>query len=60
MPRKERTVTIWVCNRCDHEWQSRTDEEPTVCANCKSPYWDKPRRNAVPKKTHRGGKHAAG
>lgn len=36
--------------RCGHEWLPRlnpeTDERerPTVCPKCKSPRWDKPRR----------------
>ena len=32
------------CKRCEHEWLPRT-EYPTVCPNCKSPYWDTPRKN---------------
>lgn len=34
------------CLRCGHKWKPRSDERPTVCANpdCKSPYWDKPRK----------------
>ena len=33
------------CYRCEHEWLSRNNKErPTVCPNCKNPYWDKPKR----------------
>ena len=36
------------CNRCSHEWVPRkgTVGEPRVCPKCKSPYWNKPRKNA--------------
>jgi rubrerythrin len=44
MPRVERTVTFYVCERCGHEWYPRGDEEPRVCPKCKSPYWDRPRQ----------------
>ena len=35
------------CTRCDHQWVPRksTDGEPRVCPKCKSPYWNKPRKN---------------
>lgn len=33
------------CYRCGHEWLSRNSKEkPAVCPNCKSPYWDRPKR----------------
>ena len=33
------------CYRCGHEWLSRNKKErPTVCPNCKNPYWHKPKR----------------
>jgi DNA-directed RNA polymerase subunit RPC12/RpoP len=43
---------VWIrmlgyrCERCGHEWVPRgaTATAPKVCARCKSPYWDKPRR----------------
>ena len=47
MPRKKMSVTVWVCSRCGHEWQSRDDTKPICCARCKSPFWDRPRRQAV-------------
>ena len=35
----------WKCERCEHMWvpRSTTDNEPTICPKCKSPYWNKPR-----------------
>jgi len=33
------------CERCEHEWLPRNDDAPRVCPKCKSPYWDKPRKN---------------
>jgi len=32
------------CARCGHEWVPRSEEYPTICPSCKSPYWDKPKR----------------
>ncbi len=34
------------CERCEHAWAPRVpDQEPKVCPKCKSPYWNRPRRN---------------
>ena len=40
------------CLRCGYTWTPRSDELPTVCPNpkCKSPYWNKPRKNGKVKK----------
>lgn len=40
------TVMGYRCERCSHEWIPRGDaqQEPAVCAKCKSPYWNRPRR----------------
>ena len=46
MGKKRVTVTVYVCERCGHEWQSSLDGGPTICAACKSPYWDRPRVTA--------------
>lgn len=33
------------CYRCSHIWVPRNiEEKPQVCPRCKSPYWDKPRK----------------
>lgn len=33
------------CERCGHEWVPRREEEPRVCPSCKSPYWNRPRKD---------------
>jgi len=41
-------VKLWGyrCLRCGHEWLPRDKtRDPRVCPKCKSPYWDKPRKN---------------
>lgn len=47
----EKLVTVYLCDRCGHEWIPRNaldrrdeDELPTVCPKCKSPYWNRPRQ----------------
>jgi predicted Zn-ribbon and HTH transcriptional regulator len=34
------------CERCGHKWVPRaaTEDIPTICPKCKSPYWNKPRK----------------
>ena len=47
-------ITVWgyKCERCEHEWIPRnTVDEPRVCPLCKSPYWNKPRKNKSSKKS---------
>lgn len=46
---EQRTMTVYVCERCEHDWVPRDAEAelPKVCPKCKSPYWNTPRRNAV-------------
>jgi hypothetical protein len=55
---RQQLVWVYVCERCGHEWiprdcgpgwdpNEREAPPPKVCASCKSPYWDRPRR--VPK-----------
>ena len=48
MPRVPITVMGYRCIRCDHEWIPRgtSEEEPSVCPKCKSPYWDRPKKKA--------------
>jgi len=29
------------CLRCGHRWVPRKTLDPTVCPQCKSPYWNK-------------------
>lgn len=41
---KEIKVLQCTCERCGHEWITRSNEKPRVCPKCKSPYWDKPKK----------------
>jgi len=45
MSKKEITVYECKCERCKHEWITRSEDSPIVCPSCKSPYWDKPLNN---------------
>lgn len=39
-------ISGYFCLRCSHKWVPREDhEKPLVCPKCKSPYWDKERKN---------------
>ena len=41
------TVDGYKCERCGHEWIPRNKKTaPRVCPECKSPYWDVPRKKA--------------
>ena len=40
------TVLGYRCERCEWEWVPRGENAPRVCPKCKSPYWDRPRREA--------------
>jgi predicted Zn-ribbon and HTH transcriptional regulator len=44
------TVMGYHCDRCGHEWIPRGDstKEPRTCPKCRSPYWNQPRKHAVP------------
>jgi predicted Zn-ribbon and HTH transcriptional regulator len=36
------------CQRCGHEWVPHDPENPPrTCPKCKSPFWDRKRRNSV-------------
>lgn len=50
MARVPITVMGFRCERCSHEWipKGDPDSEPSVCPKCKSPYWNRPRKNARP------------
>jgi len=46
MAKIKKTVWLWKCERCEHEWLPRdTEQEPRFCPKCKSPYWNRPRRD---------------
>jgi len=37
-------IKILKCKRCGHEWASKRENRPIICPKCKSPYWDRKRR----------------
>jgi len=38
------------CYRCGYEWKpNNMNKPPRVCPKCKSPYWDKPKKNGEAK-----------
>lgn len=41
------TIDGYKCERCTHEWipRTKTEEIPIICPKCKSPYWNKPKKN---------------
>lgn len=41
---EEMKYNILKCLRCNHEWPSK-QSHPTICPKCKSPYWDKEKKN---------------
>ena len=43
-------VKGYKCERCKHEWIPRKKEYPILCPNCKSAYWDKPRKDKIKNK----------
>ena len=47
-----KTLKGYRCTRCGHEWVPRKNSktEPRVCPNCKSPYWQTPRKLKKSKK----------
>lgn len=49
MTAKKIKVTRWqcTCDKCQKEWQSRTEERPTICPFCKTKLWDKPKKKKV-------------
>ena len=44
MTHKQITLRIWTCTRCQHHWLPRIETTPKRCPNCKSPYWNKKKR----------------
>lgn len=50
MARVPITVLGYRCERCNYEWIPRDREpsrDPTTCPNCKSPYWNQPRKSTM-------------
>jgi hypothetical protein len=50
--KKKAVVLDLKCERCGYVWTARGEGLPKVCANraCKSPYWNRPRQKAAPRK----------
>ena len=42
----EITIKGYKCERCEHEWfsRSKTKKVPILCPKCKSAYWNIPRK----------------
>lgn len=39
-------ISAYKCERCGHIWVPRNKKEkPRVCPRCKSPYWDRHKKN---------------
>ena len=38
-------ITDKECKRCGHKWIPRTHDDPIVCPVCKSPYWNRDRKD---------------
>jgi len=38
---KELEKRIRKCLKCGHEWLPRKKQEPIICPNCKSYYWNR-------------------
>ncbi len=49
MARVPITVMGYRCERCNYEWIPRgeSDAEPVTCPKCRSPYWNKPRKQSM-------------
>ena len=47
MAKIKKTVWFYQCERCGHEWPPKTEAEPTWCPKCKSPYWNRPRKEKI-------------
>ncbi|MGO9646140.1 MAG: hypothetical protein ACLPY5_15520 [Candidatus Bathyarchaeia archaeon] len=43
-PKIKIEVEGYECTRCGHQWIPRSDDHPTICPKCKSPYWDRPKK----------------
>jgi len=44
----EKTIKMFRCNRCNHEWHPRNIKEPPAkCPKCQSAYWNRKRRKPV-------------
>ncbi len=39
-------IKVWecTCERCGHRWIARNEKLPMTCARCRSPYWNRKRK----------------
>ena len=50
MPEFSVQVTGYECTRCRNKWIPKQQHvRPVSCPACKSPYWDRPRKNRYPR-----------
>ena len=52
MLKVKKTIEVWKCLRCGHEWQSKKKKSklvPIQCPKCKSPRWQIPKPKKVKK-----------
>ena len=42
-----KTITKKDCIRCGHTWYPRSQNKPIICPKCKSPYWNKAKKEAI-------------
>lgn len=47
---KQIRLPTFTCQRCGHTWYPRRELVPLRCAKCKTPYWDRVRKEATPRK----------
>jgi Zn finger protein HypA/HybF involved in hydrogenase expression len=38
----KREIRAWkcICDKCEHQWQTRNDDLPIICPKCKTKKWD--------------------
>jgi hypothetical protein len=50
-----KTITMYRCEQCGHEWTPRGEKAPQVCPNrgCKSRHWNRPKPGAAAKRKPR-------
>jgi hypothetical protein len=45
-PPSKPTYKQRTCKRCDYTWTPRKKQKPVQCPKCKSPYWNREKKNA--------------
>ena len=43
--KKEITLPLLVCKRCEHDWHPKEERLPKRCPKCGSCYWNEDRKN---------------